>query len=526
MSRAAWLGLVPAVVALVLLRLPSLVEPSWYPDEGTYADIGRALAHGAVLYRDVWDNKPPAMYWLTTALTLRGVSVPVLHAVLAALGAVGTLAVFILGRRLGGGRVAVMASLTYALLASLPNFDGDLLNAEVVGAVLVLLAMTLMLRETAPRPQVAVLAGTMVAAAVLVKAVFVVDLIAVAAVPWLLASANGGRPGTREVRSAAGVVAGSAILLGGAALALAFGGSLRGLVDVLTHADVDYLRWSNDLAGAHTRVALALLTVSRLAIPVISGLAAALWLVRRGRSGPAVLALWLGCDLSAAMVSARGLTHYIQQAEPALVLVAAMAAAAILRRQRRAGPFVAAAILVLTWPVAEFALWLPRAEVAWAQHQPAPSWEHHNFGVRELPAYYQHGWQRLTGRISADAYAATFPADMQRQRAVVDLFQRCSRAGQPVFVWGTVHWAYALSDRVPAGRYPSLGSAYYIDKANEQRLLADLTAHPPAVLVVDAPPPPALWDMLHHRNYAVISHGVDGEDYWLAPWVDHSCAQS
>src|SRR5438445_276947 len=157
-SRAAWLGLVPAVVALVLLRLPSLVEPSWYPDEGTYADIGRAIAHGAVLYRDVWDNKPPAMYWLTTALTLRGVSVPVLRAVLAALVAVGTLAVFILGRRLGGGRVAVMASLTYALLASLPNFDGDLLNAEVVGAVLVLLAMTLMLRETARRPQGAVLA--------------------------------------------------------------------------------------------------------------------------------------------------------------------------------------------------------------------------------------------------------------------------------------------------------------------------------------------------------------------------------
>jgi hypothetical protein len=507
----------------VLLRLPSLVEPTWYPDEGTYADIGRALAHGAVLYRDVWDNKPPGMYWLATVLTVHGVSVPVLHGVLAVLVAAGTLAVFVLGRRLGGAPVAVMASLTYAVLVSLPNFDGDLLNAEVVGAVLVLLAMVLMLRDPTARPPVAALAGAIVAAAILVKAVFVVDLVVVAAAPLLLAVAHRRRPGRQELLGAAGVVAGTALLLGGATLALGLGGSLRGFLDVLTHADVDYLRWSNDLAGAHTRLALALLTVSRLAIPVIAGLAAALWLVRRGRGGAAVLALWLGCDLSAAMVSARGLTHYIQQAEPALVLIAALAAAAVLRRRRRSGPLVAGAIMLLTWPVAEFALWLPRAEVAWAQHQPVPSWEHHNFGARELPAYYQHGWQRLTGGLSADAYAATFPADMQRQRAVVDLFRRCSRPGQPVFVWGTVHWAYALSDRVPAGRYVSLGSAYYIDKANERRLLDDLAAHLPAVLVVDAPPPPALWDLLHRNNYAVISHGVDGEDYWLAPWVDQRC---
>jgi len=54
--------------AFVLLRLPSFVEPTWYSDAGTYADIGWALNRGARLYLDVWDNKPPGIYWLSALL--------------------------------------------------------------------------------------------------------------------------------------------------------------------------------------------------------------------------------------------------------------------------------------------------------------------------------------------------------------------------------------------------------------------------------------------------------------------------
>src|SRR5438445_77553 len=49
-----------------LLRLPSIVEPLWYGDEGIYEVIGMALNHGRLLYRDIWDNKPPLLYLLYT----------------------------------------------------------------------------------------------------------------------------------------------------------------------------------------------------------------------------------------------------------------------------------------------------------------------------------------------------------------------------------------------------------------------------------------------------------------------------
>src|SRR5689334_18050934 len=49
-------------VVFFILRLPSLIEPNWYGDEGVYQIVGRVLNNGGLLYRDVWDNKPPLLY--------------------------------------------------------------------------------------------------------------------------------------------------------------------------------------------------------------------------------------------------------------------------------------------------------------------------------------------------------------------------------------------------------------------------------------------------------------------------------
>ena len=67
-SGRPWVPLLLLSATFVFLRLPSLAEPTWYSDEGTYADIGRSLLHGATLYHSVWDNKPPGMYWLAAAV--------------------------------------------------------------------------------------------------------------------------------------------------------------------------------------------------------------------------------------------------------------------------------------------------------------------------------------------------------------------------------------------------------------------------------------------------------------------------
>ncbi len=53
-----------ALVALIILRIPSLFEPHWYGDEGIYAAITWGMESGKTLYTQLWDNKPPLIYYL------------------------------------------------------------------------------------------------------------------------------------------------------------------------------------------------------------------------------------------------------------------------------------------------------------------------------------------------------------------------------------------------------------------------------------------------------------------------------
>jgi uncharacterized membrane protein (DUF441 family) len=509
-SRARILLLLGGLGLLLLLRLPSLIEPAWYADEGTYSDIGRALDRGAVLYRDVWDNKPPGIYWLTALLELPGPSVAVLHAALALFVTATAAGVWLLGRRAAGLTGATISAAVFLVLAALPNLDGDTYNAEPLGAALATLGLLLLVTGRGWELP----AGALLGLALLFKEVFAAELLVGLAVPALLAGGRFERP---QLVTAGRVAAGAAVVFAVAAVPLVLTGTLGSALDALTVQDVKYVGWSNGIGGGPATLVLAFLTVTRLAIPVAAGAVVARTLLRRAQPEAAVVALWLGCDLAAVMLSARGLTHYVQQAEPALALAAGLLAVAALRRARRFGPALAAGLLLITFPVAQLALWVPRAEVALAQGETVPPWEHNNFRTWQLPAYYFDAWQRATGRLPAGAYAATFPGPVERQSAVARLFRDCSTPGQRVFVWGTVHWSYALSDRLPAGRYVSLNSAYSLDPAAEQLLLGDLTAHPPAVLVAAMSPPAVLLDWLQRHGYTRSSGEVAGYPYWLAP---------
>jgi 4-amino-4-deoxy-L-arabinose transferase-like glycosyltransferase len=55
-----WLALA-AVAGVFILRVPGIVQPMG-PDQGVYATIGWALQRGLDLYRDLFEQKPPAIY--------------------------------------------------------------------------------------------------------------------------------------------------------------------------------------------------------------------------------------------------------------------------------------------------------------------------------------------------------------------------------------------------------------------------------------------------------------------------------
>src|SRR5260370_40165459 len=172
--------------AFVLLRLPSFIEPPWYSDAATYAGIGWALNHGARLYRDVWANKPPGIYWLSALLVGHA---PIAIAMpLASTLFVGAAAVCVasIARKVGGAGAGTIAALSYVVVASLPSLDGDLFNAELFGATFVAAAIAIVLHSSRPRWLIA--AGALASVALLFKGTFGADLIVVIGIAAIVAT--------------------------------------------------------------------------------------------------------------------------------------------------------------------------------------------------------------------------------------------------------------------------------------------------------------------------------------------------
>jgi hypothetical protein len=95
--RFAWRWVV-LILLLLALRLPSLVQPAG-GDQGLYGYAGQRILAGDVMYRDVWDQKPPALAFVYAALSSLHPSQGVVPAADLAAAAAVAFGLIVLGRR-------------------------------------------------------------------------------------------------------------------------------------------------------------------------------------------------------------------------------------------------------------------------------------------------------------------------------------------------------------------------------------------------------------------------------------------
>jgi hypothetical protein len=499
-----WIALILIAAVLLVLRLPSFAEPAWFPDEGTYIDIGYALNHGAHLYVNVWDNKPPGVYWVGRVMAMLSSPQVWFAAVAFLCAALSCLAVYGITTRVRGRGWGTVAAVGMAVLASLPTLDGDLFNSEPAGAAAAAVAMWLIFVR--PRREVLSLlvAGALAGVAFLFKAVFALDGLALLGAIWLIRADCSGAQRRRQILV---LLIGGVVVLAAAATALFATGSLGGALHVLLVSDSGYVSSANGASAA--------IGVARDALVlVVTGFLVFRW--RRTHPTMAALVLWLGLDVCASLISPRGFSHYIQQVEPALCIVTALLAAWLWTSTPRRTLAIVA--LALQPVICLLLLWVPRAQSALASGSQLPYFEAGNFVTRQLGTYYANGYGALFGNpTSRKNFDALMPIDLNKQNAAVQWFSQHSRPGERVFVWGSIHWAYVLSQRVPAGRYVTLNSAYYLEPGSQDLLVADLWAHPPAVLIADAPLPGDVQNMLHGGHYVDHVGAVAGDDVWVRP---------
>ncbi len=162
-----------------LLRLPSLFEPLWYGDEGVYQAIGMALNNGSLLYKGIWDNKPPLLYLVyalfhSDQFTVRLVSL--------IFGLLSVPVFFFLSKKLfsnlsGSRKIYYLTTSVFALLFALPILEGNIANAENFMLLPVLLAALLIFPRTETNLKL-FLAGFLLGLAFLFKIVAVFDFLA------------------------------------------------------------------------------------------------------------------------------------------------------------------------------------------------------------------------------------------------------------------------------------------------------------------------------------------------------------
>ena len=111
-----------------LLRLPSLFEPYWYGDEGIYLTIGQGLRQGLVLYRDIYDNKPPLIYLLAALSgSLFWFRFILLVWSVITVAFFGKLAKTFFSKN---EKLSFLLTAFFAVLTSLPALEGNIANAE------------------------------------------------------------------------------------------------------------------------------------------------------------------------------------------------------------------------------------------------------------------------------------------------------------------------------------------------------------------------------------------------------------
>lgn len=480
MTRRDWLLFVALMVVIIGLALPVLTYPLGR-DQGEFATIGRGILNGKVPYIDLWNPKPPAVFYLyALAMRLYGQTTAALRALDLLAVPVISAALYWLGWRMANRRVGLFAVLVFSAFYFTETFWTLTQNDGLAALPMVLAAVCAFKAADEARSwrgaAYAFGAGALCAAAVWFKYPFALFTL-VPVVLYLLASytapddplpAEPAPPGT-----------GHALY---ALLNFAAGGLLVVVVGVVHLAGQGALaEWllSAQVTSQYTALTFNFEDFSVLMQTAIGfrwqhwgllWILAAVWFLlgratdRRGRGWWGVV-LWVLVGLVIMLAQAKGYDYHWLPMLPPLALLAADTVDRLIDRAARRG-LARRSQVPATFLAALFFL-LILAQGIWPR-----AW-YYLTGQEELVDYYS--------RFQAGEFVANeslVVADFLRERVV---------PGDSLYIWGFRPEIYYLSQLNPATRFifhfPLIGS-WYPEAWQEENAEVLWAALPPYVLVL------------------------------------------
>ncbi len=434
-SKDVWFLLITSFI-FFLLRLPSLFEPYWYGDEGIYQVVGAAIRSGRLLYRGIWDNKPPLLYMLyalfnSDQFTIRLVSI--------IFGILAVFVFFILCKKIFQNKQNVTLTVTslFALLFGLPLLEGNIANAENFMLFPIILAGLLIVKLSDKKRtestfhlssfnfQLA-LAGLLLGVAFLFKVVAVFDFAAfflfflflnlpIRFSPKLLLN----RKNLNNLFQPLLVFAvGFLIPILTSVLFFLTHGAFKEFISATFVQNVSYVGYGNKFFIPQGFLILKLLLLILFILFLF---------IKRDKFSKTTLfvLIWFSFSLFNAFFSQRPYTHYLLVLLPSFLLLAGL----IFSEKKYQLMYAVILIASLLFILKDF-----------------------NFYGKTV-FYYQNFISFLTGGKSVSSYQAFFDKETPIDYQIAEFINLKTTSKDSIFIWGNNAQLYSLTNKLPLGKY-------------------------------------------------------------------------
>lgn len=415
-----------------LLRLPSLFEPYWYGDEGIYQVIGSALRQDKLLYKDIWDNKPPFLYLLYSVLNSDQFLIRLSSL---AFGILSIFFFFLLSKKIFPS-VSFFTTLLFSLLFGLPLLEGNIANAEnfmilpIITAAFLIYSLIDKHKPKATHLLILLIAGLLLSVAFLTKVVAIFDF---AAFFLFLSFIN--FPFSKMTRQKL-ILFTSGFLFPILLTAVFFlaKGTFGDFLEATLFSNIGYVSYANRLINPFDLLLGKILALLAFSIFLFK---------KRKLLKPGVLfvLLWFGFSLFNAFFSERPFTHYLLVIVPSFSLMAGLILFSKKERTAITFLFIAAFILILKlFPL---------------------------YGYTKTFLYYQNFLSFISGQKSLHSYQSFFDKKTPIDYELTLFLKPKIQKNETVFIYGNNAQLYKMLGVLPPGRYIV---AYHIGGGKEKIL--------------------------------------------------------
>lgn len=457
-----YLVLTAIILVITVIALPTLTYPLGR-DQGEFATIGRGILDGRVPYVDLWNPKPPAVFYVYAgAISLFGRTPEAIRIIDLLIYPSIAVALYWIGRRISSGRVGLWAALLFGVFYFSETFWTLAQNDGIV-LLPMLLAMLCALKATDETPRSALwafCAGALAAYAIWFKYPFALFIgVLVFAYVWMRHRSHSPLR-ARDIGAFA--VGGLLVGAGGIACMVSIGAWDALVESARVTASYTVLGLSDVAESFSTALGFRIQLWGALFLMALVGL---FFGVRRFNRNSLwwVVAVWLLAGAAMMLVQLKFYDYHWLPMLPPLVLAGAGAIEAVIGRvsEPRAR--------VILRGVVAFIGFAALASVIWSRTLPYLT------GQEDQVAYFS--------RFQAGEFVASESlevANYLRERVVPT---------DSLFIWGFRPEVYYMSQLNPAGRFIfqfPLVARWYPPKWKEQTVDTLWAALPPYVLVLQA----------------------------------------